>query len=365
MSNRSKLDQAILSMFLVSVFLTSVGCATVSSSDSPKSAKDARGIVYRMPMKWIRITLTVNEGKRTVTAEPTPAFGDPSRIYVAKFKRSLIANSDFTLNIDANGLLQTDQTFVTESQLAAGLAKLAEGSGMLRSPPTAEGDRAPDKDKDGQIPQVTPCNADGVYVWDLDPEAAGASEHQGPLACNVHVISQRVGGTVVQFDPDPVAPGTSESGLFYRQALTYSVQVYDDDGTNATPIKLTKLMGLPTKASPVGFVPISKTLFAKNTSTVTFTDGMPTRLVVDQDSEWLGFATLPVTVVNGYVQGLKAGLTNRRETLEEQVRYLDAVSKAKAQEAKTAACLKELSKESPDAEQVKALCGTPNTAEAE
>lgn len=361
MSKESLQRRPILTIWLTAAFSTLASCATVSSIESPDSENGARGMIYRMPLKWVRITLTVKDGNRSVTAEPTPAFGDPSRIYVAKFTRSLIANDDFTLNVDANGLLQTDQTFVTESQLAAGLSKLAEQAGRLTMRTNSGRSTKPGE---GKSPP-SPCDADGVYLWDIDPEATKTdnNEYAAPLACKVHVSIHRIGGSVATLTTAPVKSGTSESGLFYRQALAYSVLAYEES-EDSPSLKATQVMSLPTSASPVGFVPISRTLFAKNTSTITFSDGMPTKLMVDQDSEWLGLATLPMTLINGYVQGIRGGLKDRRETLEDQVRYLDAVSKAKAQEAKTAACLKELSKESPDNEQVKTLCGTPNTAAA-
>lgn len=330
------------------------GCATVASTKDPTDAKHARGMLYRMPLQWIRVSLTVAQGKRSITVEPTPAFADTSAIYVARFTRSVIANDDFKVNVDENGLLNNDQTFTTESKLVDGLSDLAKAIGMTYA--RTAGDNADRGDG-----SKTPCDGDGLYVWDLDPTAMNDDAYQEPLVCHINVQSRRIGPSPLLPSaknytwPDLEKSGSSANGLYYRQALPFDVRVFDD--TSSPLLTITKIMALPTKDSPVGFIPIARTLFAKNDTKITFKSGMPTAISIDQDSEWLALSSAPAAVIKAYIDAVKDGITSRKETLDEQVKYLDSLSKAKAQEARTAACLLELAKPTPDADQVKTLCG--------
>lgn len=343
-------------MFAVAAVLLS-GCASVTSVSKPSDARHARGLIYRLPVQWVQIKLVVDDSaKRTVTIEPTAPFGDPETLFVATYQPSLIANGKAKISVDANGLLQSEQSSITESKLSDGLLALARADGLNSAggSPQLGGGQTDSQLTESAAPG---CTEPGTYVWLINPAVPASGESALAKAnCGIQAKVTRIYETT---KPASAVTATESHrpvpGYYYRQNVPYFVSV-DQAGSNSANSQHSKVLLLPSTDSITGFVPIHRTLFAKNTTSITFLNGAPTLLDVDQQSEWLALASLPANVIDTYVKAVTEGFRDRAGALEQQSTYLTAIRKLRAQETKTAACLAELAKDPPDSSLISTLC---------
>jgi hypothetical protein len=88
--------------------------------------------------------------------------------------------------------------------------------------------------------------------------------------------------------------GTKEfSGIFYRQDIAYRISA------KSATVNKEAILYSPSQSQDL-FLPISRSLFADSTATLTFEDGMPTGYTQDDKSELVGLFTIPAKVVSAY-----------------------------------------------------------------
>lgn len=320
-------------------------CASVESIQSTDLSKH-HGITYRLPMQWFVATLTVQDRTRTLTLSKSAAFGDPSTLYVARVPTNQFSTTAAKIQVTRDGLLDQDTTAEITSKLPDILVELGNAAGVLRRNAFNNFERL------RRAPETDACAEAGTYTWVIDPENPSTTEQEAK-ACGVNweVTSVRSATPVTGAS----AVKSSSAGFFYRQAVPYLLRL---SLTNASGVTRTQtyLESVPTSDSPTAFLPLHRTAFAHNKALITFAHGTPTSVGYDQDSEWLAVAKLPAAIVGGYVGGIKSGFEGRKAALVAEKDYLAALSLARAQEAKSKACLLELSKPAPDAALVAQLC---------
>ena len=289
------------------------GCASLESTPT---ASPGEGLVYYLPKKDIRVTVTRDNGKVTTAIGTTAAYPDTTRAYVLKFRRNLIGRNELAVKVSPAGLLDS-ATSTTTSSLTEVIREVAGAVGTLGVRPLGAGPRA-----DGK-----PACMDGSTSHVYSPPQAG--EHRGANPCGLSVAIRRIsvappsrGGDPAGGGPWPAEQGAP--GVFYRQNEAYLVTITSTDGAayhEASDVVLSPSL------SPVRFLPIEKTLFSNNKAALAFIDGVPQAYGQEADGELVGLAKLPAEVIGAYFaavgkvfENLKGRDDGRGEALAAQVR---------------------------------------------
>lgn len=327
--------QVCLHLSLSLAIATIAGCSSVTSVRDSVDDGQQDGLIYYLPKKELLIKLASAEGTRTVTIEPTAAFADIDERFVAKFRRSQVHLNKLVVVTDAGGLLSGKATTSSSPQLTDILSAVASDVGMLGARSAVVTLKQPD---------VVKCK--GEYSWLLD--AASAAPVAGPKTCGLAVTVTRLGSP----GTDRKSTYRQQSGFYYRRPMTYLVTVVDNE--IVPPRTTSRTVSVPTSDSPTEFLPVPNGLFAKNEGEFTFQDGMPTIYSQELDSEWLGLAKLPASVVKAYFEAVTAGFKLRKDAMTGESQYLSEINKLAIQQEKTRLCL--LAVRADDSDLVTAAC---------
>lgn len=251
------------------------GCASIESTPRPLPGQ-ADGLTYYLPRQDVLITIVKTGGNiSSVTIGTTPAYPDLSSRFVLNSGTNLLGKNQADIGIDTSGLLKSSKA-VTTSGLSDALKNLAGSMGTFGTMGRQLG-----ADKDA-------C-ADGTHTFIY----RSMEMHDGEAKpCGLTVKMARLHAAASQLPDHEKATGQPQSGLFYRQAEPYLVTV--DGSVFASAIVLSPNL------APTRFLPISRTLFADNDSTIEFTDGMPTKYNETRDGELVAVFKLPATVIAAY-----------------------------------------------------------------
>lgn len=302
-SGACRVKSAITASVLVGGLLA--GCAPIQSKPLDVSS-NAEGLIYYLPKRDVVVTLTKpKDAPATLTVGIGAAYADLSKRYLLTVKGTPLGSRTHDVAVSESGLLKS-------------------GNAVLVS-------------NVGEIAAAIASSLGGV-PWRLD--AAGQSQDCTKLASYSIAIDGgktvdnfcgfRIEVTATAF-PAQAAPGTETSkessdhrsgdklpaavptdvvhshsggaGYYYRQARPYRVRVCPTESSpKACSDENTILAGVlnsPTDA-PVQFIPVSKTLFADNDNTVTFSDGVLTQYKEVKGSELLGLTSIPAEVIAAY-----------------------------------------------------------------
>jgi hypothetical protein len=123
----------------------------------------------------------------------------------------------------------------------------------------------------------------------------------------------------------------SQSGFFYKQELPYIVTVTDKASRNQS-----QFLAYSPDEAPISFAPVTRTVFAHNKLSATFSDGVLTGFDEQVDGELVGLTALPADVISAYFtavgsmfQGLKEKTSNQTDLVNAQANL--AVAKVKQQ----------------------------------
>ncbi|QBB69874.1 hypothetical protein ELE36_05540 [Pseudolysobacter antarcticus] len=329
----------------------------VDSQNSAVTSNTRDGMVYRLPLKAIKITLTVDKDKkRTLTAEATAAYPDLGTRFIVQYNNSQLSSNELALKIDVSGLLSGDASSSHTSQVGDVLKGLASTIGSVGAALDGHGK---------VVPPVTPpiCNREGTYMWLVEPtdavEPAETAAKTQMTVCQVRFerailgTPEPVGKNNVRFDAAKANSDNAESGFYYRQALPYLVALTD---TSVDPNPVTRaLLPMPTRQSPVEFLPVQESLFAKNIVKFSFTDGSPVSYDQALESEWVGLLSLPADLIKSYFGAIGAVFSERSDADKNQAAYLAQISALAVQQLKTQACLSAV--QTKDDAKIKAACG--------
>lgn len=346
--------------------LTAISVATcVSSCGSVRSKAGANpsvdsGMAYRLAKKRLVIKLVVSEkGQRTATADVTSAFGDPSTLIVASVPANQAFETKAEIRVNASGLLSGTQ----KSEIELPVTRLFE---TAMPEELAKSAGTPEDGSKSVNETITECLDIGEYTFTYDlEEDIKSTQRSQERACGFHLDKKRVACTSSCQEGSAYQSnlGKYKLGFFYRLPNPYVVDLsYYPTITAKTMLKTSTVLVAPTEKSPVLFVPIPRSVFAQNTTSVTFSDGFPTELNVNRESEWLGIINLPAAVLARYSVALTAGFTNRTKIAAENVQYLDQMNSLAVAQQKAIACAAELAKEHPDSSIVTAVCTTGSSA---
>lgn len=310
---------------------------------------DRDGIIYRLPLQGIVLTLTVTKGVRDVSVEPTSVYPDMTRTYVAQYHRSYLTTNSIDLSVTNTGLL-TGQISAQVSPLLGNIFDAIVKAGGTTT--MALGNTETDEDE-------LLCQADGTYRWVIQvPQPASDPGTASALKCGINVDATALGFTSDKSRDENYkglalnGTGREYEGIFYRQAIPYHITTMDGVTSNGNQKKTTiirqSIQLLVTKDSPIEFISLQRSFFAKNDFNLTFDNGSPTVYHHSIDSEWVGLLTAPAQLVKEYMAAVGAVFTARKGAVANESEYYATVAAASATKAKADACLAAVSRHDMD-----------------
>jgi len=317
--------KSLASSFAICTLLA--GCVSITSTPDPLDGNKA-GYTYYLPKKDFVVTVTVTKGQPTaIDFALTPAYPDTSRPFVLKYPSNWIGTNVANVEIDENGLLKSSKATVTSgvSDILTSVASIVGTVGVVSVAPV---------DK--------PC-VDAAHTFvvrsvdDLKEKFCG-------VTVSIEALSPYPKGAFVT----PNADDESYAGLFYRQAKPFLLRA-------SGPLNAAKILLAP-RDGDVRFLPIARTLFAKNDIDMTFVDGMPTKYDDTRDGEVVALLKLPAAIMTAYFNAVGAVFDSFKTRDDKDSDAIAARLKLELEKSKLDACVQAI-RNHDDATSTKLGCG--------
>lgn len=276
---------------LVSVVALS-GCASVTSKVETAGSAASDGLVYYMPRKPVKVTISVDSaGVQTPSVDTIDASADTSRRFVLDYEKNLVGKNHLAMGVTSDGLL-TSSNADTTSGIIAIVQNLGKAIGAAQAMVAAAAPVI------GAPPPVT-CPKSSTNVVLIYPEVTTKAARCG-YTIELHDLS---GGDVVSHvhENSTRASKTSshQAGIFYKADLPYLVQVKD-----ANNQIVTSAIAFSPDLSPIAFVPVTRTLFSDNHTNITLSRGTVTSVDEQSDGELIALTELPADFISAYAGAL-------------------------------------------------------------
>lgn len=320
------------------------GCAAVKSIPTAAVKSDGAGLVYRLPLKKIQLIVTVSEtGKKlTPSVAVSPAYPDPTKSYYLTMPRSQFGSTDLDIGVGENGLLKTAKSTST-SAVKDVLDNVAATVGTVQHAFSVS-PRTPNAPPDENYPQ---CTTDGTYSIYVDIPGKPVD---APVLCRVKFEISPVSGWKAPASSAP-AEGKSLPGFFYRQLKPFQI-VASPKGRSQEQLAFLAFVPDPEQVS---FLPVPRTFFASNTTSMAFTDGMPTEYKPQVNSEVVGLLKIPADVLGAYFGAVGNVFTAFGGSKEKELNAAKNDALLQAQQYQIRLCLNAIAAKA-DAETITSLC---------
>jgi len=218
-------NKLLLAVILVGASLLSIeGCASVQSTRLG-SKVHAEGLTYFLPRKDVVLSVTIPAPPATaitVSAMPSEAIPDLSQGFSATIPRSQIAKINTSFQVNTKGLLNSDSSGATTSNLTSVLQSVAGIAGLanIYSAIKATGTSSCSPGDHSMIAQIDPQ----TLKW-ANPDPNGDIRFCDIEFSLMPPPSGAPGGI------ESPAAGKSAPGLFYRVALPYVVRATPAGGS--------------------------------------------------------------------------------------------------------------------------------------
>ena len=284
---------------LVSTTVALSGCASVNSKVQTINAPVSDGIPYYMPRKPIKVSVTVDAaGKETPSVDTVDAEPDLSRRFLLGFDENFIGKNHLAISVTQAGLL-TSSSGDTTSGVATIVQNIAKIAGQITTV-VALAQRAP-----GET-EASPCAVAGTYSLLIYPE-----NKLSDTICDYTVtLTPLLGENIPEIkkypDTNRLSKRGRQAGIFYKQDIPYRVHIQKDKGKGAA-----EFIAYSPDISPVAFLPVVRTLFSDNKTTITLTQGTVTGIDEQADGEIVALSELPADFITAYttaVGGLLSSL---------------------------------------------------------
>lgn len=292
----------IRALFGVGASLFLAGCAPVQSVKLATAAGPAitdasgrghaTGLVYHLPLMDFVLSVTVLDGGKTPTPKVTLSdpYPDLSSAYVLLPGRSQGTNANLDLGVDTNGLL-TSTSVTTTSAVDDILKNLAATVAVHNALPLALNLGKSEAPPPKPATPAQPCMTAGTYVSIVSLR-------------DLRARAEDFCGVTFRLDPTlkwatvmaPADQDKVKARVYYRQLRPVRVIATLDENPQEHVVSLL-LIPDPDQVSALA---VPRTLFADNTTTMTFKNGMPTEYKPQANSEVLGALKLPADVIGAY-----------------------------------------------------------------
>lgn len=268
-------------------------CSSVASKVETSTDPVDDGVIYYMPMRAIKITVSVdNSGKETPAVEAGDTVPDLSRRFVLDYERNWVGKNHLVVGVSSSGLLTS-----SNADTVSGVITIAKNLSQAAGDLTAAAAAAPAHALVVQPPPAPPpaCKQGQSYVELVWP----GSGSPYPL-CNFHITVTLLGPSPVKQNDTPRirAFGVSQSGLFYKHDLPYLVTLEDSSAGRS------QFIAMSPSESEVDFVPVTRTFFANNTGNITLANGIVTSVDQSSDGELVAASELPADIISAYFSAI-------------------------------------------------------------
>ena len=321
---------------LVTAALGVVGCASVSSTaDDPLREAQREGLVYWLPKRDIKITVTVDENS---VASVVAGSGDmepdySKKKFVLNYSTNLIGTNALDVTVNEKGLLGAvvSETTVKLNEVLQEIAKFAPSARTTQ-------------------PAIAACPR-GTYQR-LIP----AEDKKKDSLCGYEISVTRLDTRPSAAEDPTFYSDSGRSGIYYRQQLPYRVEITPPLTANNTRQDRRDFLVFSPSESPVYFLPVKRTLFSNNKADFAFTEGVPTMYNQSTDGELIGLLKLPANVIGAYFGAIGEIFTYKKKAVDSQQQYLDSQAKMAVEIVKFQAC-KEAVNIGKTGEELNAACG--------
>lgn len=367
--------------FLVLLILLQ-GCASLSSTKIFVGGKKeaiqgvADGVVYFMPKRPIRITYSIAQNKNdknksdiamsvddTNFKDMTP---DASNMFILKYNKNYVGKNHMYIDVDRNGLLS-----VSHADTLSRLNEIIQNAGKdaaaisfgaapqlsttsvesnntidhsnesyfkklstnISSNPTSVAFTTNEKCTPGSYSKLINPDENGIFKGESEGEEVTIGSNR---TCRLNIKIKRA------FDPSIEKlksnrlgedsdfnwimntldvfhshnSGNSLPGLFYKEEKPYRIVITTIDAEYS-------LTALSPNESAIYFAPISKTLFANNTSDISLSYGVIRTIEETTDSEIWAASKAPSDFVGSYTDAALKGLQNLNLITDSEATLLD------------------------------------------
>lgn len=302
-------------------------CSSLSSIESP-SGSDVAGVTYFMPRKdFVVVVKVADKGKRVadVTLGVSAAYADTSRQYVMNYQSSLVSLNKLDVQLGDSGLLSTAKSS-SESKISDAFKNAAASAGAIKglglfSQPLEEVAKP--------ASTLSQCASDGDHSFAFAVEPKG--NRWETSACGVTISFQRLvdgkGPTA-----HSLSAGQGHAGIFYRLDEPFLVRA-QGQGINKASVLYS-----PSR-SPTYFLPLARSLFAKNEADLTITDGVLRKYRQESDGELVALLKIPADVLSAYFGAVGNTLEAFKSTDAKEAAALSEAIKLELAKRKFDACL--------------------------
>lgn len=304
----------LVSALAMSLLLSPAACNPVGSSQNAELASNAEGgesggLVYALPMTALRVEAK-RDGQAVTYTVSTSIVADPSARYRFRYAPSAFADNSMDIQVNAAGLLSSDSaTDVTDrtgdivvrlARTAGALVGQLEMRNELRTPPA---------------PRLARYPFEQTFFIRSQP---------GQLVLLDEVRLE------IEFAPGQTAPrsttrlsnGTELTACGYSLCYRVARPALLHFKRNNTIIS-TRLITIVDPDSLEG-INLNTAPLARRTNTLTFVDGLPTRMRSNQNSTALAAVSLPLDAFTAFLGGITDGLTPRTSVARAQAAIIQA-----------------------------------------
>ena len=316
------------------------GCAAVESTPrTPMTPAD--GLVYYLPKRHVLVTVTVSATGTSLTITATNAVPDLKASFVATIPRNHIGTSDGSIGVNTVGLLDSDSTAKTTSQLSDTLSSITGFIGGARGYSLNERSAGCGT---GTYSKVLRILDNGTF----DPVDKPMIKDGGGL-CDFSFELTRLLDTPPSSAVVDTPPTKAAYGFFYRQLIPYKVIASRVGDANPR-----EFIVLSPTGSKTHFLPLSIAGFGNNTGGFSFDSGVPTKYSQKVESEFVGLVALPATLITAYFKAIGNAFNVRKESLTAESQYLASQNALELARQRRDACIAALATD--DLATIKVAC---------
>jgi len=294
-----------MSLYITAVLLTIGGCSSVSSTVTDVTTPVGDGVVYYMPRRPIKVSITLPAPTKdgalpaTPTVDTIAASPDLHRRFLLNFRANWLGKNHANIGVTTSGLLTTSNADTTSgiSTIVQNIAKALGSATALAAAVAAPPGATP------PAPPAPSCLQGRTYTILLYPEQYVDPNVPKPQLCGFSITLAKLDGSPLPTDRTPDTPRLTEkgkqSGVFYRQEMPYRVTVADPKGGESS-----QFIAFSPNLSPIAYIPVTQGFFANNQTNITLSEGMVTAVDSLTTGEVVAFTQLPADFISAYAAAL-------------------------------------------------------------
>ncbi|WP_326538789.1 hypothetical protein [Pseudorhodoferax sp.] len=282
------------------------GCAGLKSEQVDDNK--VSGVAYYMPMRAFVLTVTKEKGVvkslAWAASDPVP---DLRKAYSLAFNPHWIGKTKIDVVVGQSGLLGAANTATTSS--------ITELSTVLNKSVAADARTIEPSNK---------CPDEGAFVFYLMKVSALGNVCGGEVEYAIKALAMGAPENPEDNNvgsPRHIDAKSSVQGVFYRVNRPYTASAWAIGPNKSMSVLSTNLLSVPNE-SPTMYLPFGKTLFAANDAKVTFSDGVLSKYVQEDEGELVALLQFPAKILGAYFTAIGNLFTafSDKETNEAQLK---------------------------------------------